>query len=212
MKQLENKGYIQEIGKKKSERGPVAELPLYSLTIQGFILAGLFLKKRVLIFKALDMLPKQDNPIWKFSLSIIKESTEPTTYSLLIGDYVLKQLLAAIADGTFDPETFSRTILLDNYLRLAQKSGESNFDKKEMQTVFEKKYNELDEKEQRAVFQYLKNNIESMFLNKLTGQTFWKYSELARNSETIHAVCSACRKIVRVGTFPIIDTEHKCER
>jgi hypothetical protein len=216
MKQLENKGYIEEVGKRKSERGPVSETPIYSFTLTGNILAGLLLKKPFLMSRAFDMLPDQDNPILKFSIALIKESTDTTTYALLMGESVLKHLLTTISKGAFNPDEFSRTILLDNYLRLAKKgkaASESELGQgKKLQEIFEKKYSALDEREMRAIFHWIKSNLESMFLNQLRGKIFYEYLEHTRNSDTIHAFCPECQKIVSVGSFPTLAADHKCSK
>lgn len=211
VKKLEQKGYVEEKGKAKSERGPVPEIPLYSLTLNGQILAGVLLNSPLLVSRALDSLPKQDNPIWKFSMSILKEATDSTIYRVLMGETILRRLLDDLARGAFDAEAFGRTMLMEFNTHMARKiKSEENSEAKEMQTLFEKKYAELTEKEQRIVFQYMKFNIESMFLNKLTGEVLAEYLEATRNGDSIHVFCPNCRKIIRCGCFPNIDTNHQC--
>ncbi|MGA2682218.1 MAG: PadR family transcriptional regulator [Candidatus Bathyarchaeia archaeon] len=206
---LEKKGFVEVTGTVKSERGPVPDKLMYSLTFQGQILAGALLSRPYLISRAFDSLPQQDNPIWKFSLSILKETTDSTTFHFLMGENFLRQLFDGLAKGTFDPEAFGKTILIDFNTHLARNSEESS-ERKAMNELIERKYKGLCEKDQRVVFQYFKFNIESRFLNQLSGDVLTKYLELTRNGEAIHAFCPECRKIIRCGSFPNLDVDHKC--
>lgn len=204
---LEAKEFIKKAGTRKSKRGPLTKIQLYSLTKKGLLLGGCLLRDASLITEFLEKMRPQTkgHPLMELNLNIFKALKIDILF--IYAEEFLKRTDREMDDlSLIIPQVallFSRRIL-----RKIQSLGLVDH----WTQVFTEQFEAMPPEEKDVIFLCTKNMFEGYYLQNLTGAQLKHYiSEIEKDPRHIHLMCKKCGALIKVD-LNLFSWPKECEK